>query len=163
MCIYDIVPVKNNPRNSEGSFLELDSGEILFAYSGFHGDSYMDHACADIMLIRSRDGGRTWSQPETVARTADAGAMNLMSVSLLRMQTGDVGVFYLTRMSWTEMTVTLRRSSDAGKTWSAPVLCAPRVSYYVINNDRVTRTSSGRIILPLAEHPNRADEQGNLQ
>ena len=31
--ICDLAPKKNNPRNSEGAFIELKSGRIMFAYT----------------------------------------------------------------------------------------------------------------------------------
>lgn len=34
-----IGPKEDNPRNSEGTFLELQDGEIIFVYSRFRGDS----------------------------------------------------------------------------------------------------------------------------
>lgn len=162
MSCWDLVPGADNPRNSEGAFLPAGDQTLLFAYSAFRGDSCADHACAEIRLIRSSDGGRTWSRPVSVDRPEAYGAMNLMSVSLLRMKNGDIGLFYLVRMDWLDMYVVLRRSGDQGKTWSAPLRCTRRKGYYVINNDRVFRTSSGRIILPVAEHENRVDEGGRL-
>lgn len=163
MACYDLAPVNGNPRNSEGSFCLTKDQEILFAYSAFHGDSFFDYAHADIMLMRSRDGGNTWSSPETVALAADYSAMNIMSVSLLPMQNGDIGLFYLVRMDWLDMYIVLQRSSDGGKTWSAPFRCSTRKGYYVMNNDRATRTSSGRIILPVAEHKNQIAPDGGVR
>lgn len=163
MCYCDIAPVTGNPRNSEGAFCLAGENELLFAYSAFRGDSFFDHACADIRLTRSRDGGRTWSDPVLVARPEDYGAMNIMSVSLLPMENGDIGLFHLVRMDWLDMYVVLQRSSDQGRTWSAPKRCTPRKGYYVMNNDRVFRASSGRIILPVAEHENKMDSGGGLR
>ena len=36
--ICDLAPKKNNPRNSEGAFIELKSGRIMFAYTHYLGD-----------------------------------------------------------------------------------------------------------------------------
>lgn len=85
MSYSDIAPVQGNPRNSEGAFYLTDEKELLFACSAFRGDSFFDHACADIKLIRSSDGGITWSASSLVSRPEDYGAMNIMSVSILRM------------------------------------------------------------------------------
>ncbi len=46
----------------------------------------------------------------------------------------------------------LRRSSDNGITWNNPICCIPGKGYYVTNNDRVVRLSSGRIIAPASFH-----------
>ena len=37
-------PSNKNPRNSEGSFLQLKDGRIAFAYSRYIGDSFDDDA-----------------------------------------------------------------------------------------------------------------------
>ena len=40
----ELPPSAGNPRNSEGTFLELADGELIFVYSRFKGDSPNDHA-----------------------------------------------------------------------------------------------------------------------
>ena len=35
-----------NPRNSEGAFITLKDGRIMFIYTKFYGDSWSDHAAA---------------------------------------------------------------------------------------------------------------------
>ena len=37
--VLDIEPTQRNPRNSEGAFITLDDGRILFAWSRFTGRS----------------------------------------------------------------------------------------------------------------------------
>ena len=162
MYTMDIAPKKGNPRNSEGAFFQISSDSLLFVYSAFRGDSARDYTDADIMAIRSNDGGQTWLKPVLVTSASEYHAMNVMSVSLLSMENGDIGLFYLVRISWTDMYIVLQRSSDQGKTWSAPTKCSPRKGYYVMNNDRVVRTASGRIILPVAEHDNKIDGNGKV-
>lgn len=150
--ILDLPPGPGNPRNSEGAFLTLTDGRILFIYSRFVGDSCMDHATTHLMKMYSADGGSTWTEPEVIFTTAEHEATNIMSVSLMRMLNGDVGLFYLIRKTLCDMRPVLRRSSDEGETWSDYTVCVPRYGYFVINNDRATRLSDGRIVLPLAEH-----------
>ncbi len=162
MCVIDFPPGPGNPRNSEGAFLRTSGGEILFAYSSFTGAAAKDYTPADIRLIRSVDGGVTWSAPETIVLSSSFGAMNVMSVSLLEMRNGDTGLFFLVRRSWTDMAVVLKRSADGGRTWGPAVRCSGRPGYFVINNDRAVRLSSGRIIVPAAEHRNRVDAQGRV-
>ena len=141
-----------NPRNSEGAFLTLKDGRILFIYSRFVGESCQDHAETHLMMMYSSDGGGVWTEPETLFTSAEHGAKNIMSVSLMRMQNGDIGLIYLIRKTYFDMRPVLRRSSDEGKTWSDFTVCVPRKGYFVINNDRALRLSDGRIVLPLAEH-----------
>ena len=44
----ELKPGPDNPRNSEGAFMPLKDGRILFAYSRYYGNSSHDHATADI-------------------------------------------------------------------------------------------------------------------
>ena len=78
--IHEFPPSKDNPRNSEGAFLRGKKGEILFAYSRYHGDSAHDHAACDIALTVSYDEGESWSEPQTALDTPlddrDAGIVN---------------------------------------------------------------------------------------
>lgn len=150
--ICDIAPKKSNPRNSEGAFCELDNGEIIFAYSRFQGESMADFAAADIALMRSADGGKTFRDEGVILKHEGEDGINIMSVSLLKMQNGDIGLFYLVRTTYSLMRMYLRRSSDNAKTWGERVICTPQEGFFVVNNDRVTRLSNGRIIIPAAIH-----------
>ena len=38
--VLELAPGTGNPRNSEGAFLELKDGKILFVYSHFFGESF---------------------------------------------------------------------------------------------------------------------------
>ena len=155
--VLELPPRPGNPRNSEGAFADLRDGRILFVYSHFLGESGSDHAKARLATRVSADGGETWSADTFIAIPREEEAMNVMSVSLLRLGNGDLGLFYLLRFSWHELRMWLRRSSDEGTTWSEPVNCMPAGGYYVVNNDRVVRLASGRIVIPAARHPARAD------
>lgn len=150
--VLDLPPVEGNPRNSEGAFFELKDGRTMFAYSRFIGDSAHDDAKACIAVRYSSDGGETWSGDTIVARPEDHDAINIMSVSLLRLNNGDLGLFYLIRYGWHDMRLHLRRSADEGNTWGDPVCCVPGMGYYVTNNDRVIRLSSGRLLIPAGLH-----------
>lgn len=161
--IIDLAPSVGsslNPRNSEGSFVSLRDGRILFAYSRYTGGAADDHDYAEIAAVYLSADGREVSQPEILVRPDpvrhgdETEETNCMSVSLLRLGSGDIGLFYLVkhRGVWSEYV--MRRSSDEGKTWSEAVLCSPKYKgYYVVNNDRVLMTEKGRLIVPLANHP----------
>jgi sialidase-1 len=161
--VLELPPGAGNPRNSEGAFIELEGGEILFIYSRFEGEGYSDNAYSCLAARTSSDGGETWSSDTIVVRPEDhegveAGpGANVMSVSLLRMEDGEIGLFYLLRRGWHDMRTQLRRSSDEGRTWSAPVECMPGAAYHVVNNDRVVRLSSGRIVIPASLHRKKGD------
>ena len=143
-------PRSGNPRNTEGSFLTLRDGRILFAYSHFGGGDDNDPATIEARF--SSDGGRSWTSSDVpiVAREAD---MNVMSVSLLRLKDGRIALFYLRKNSVSDCRPYLRYSSDEAKTWTDAVLCIRDTGYFVLNNDRAVQLRSRRILLPVSQHP----------
>ncbi len=150
--ILDLAPKDGNPRNSEGAFIDLKDGRILFIFSRFNGSSAADNAPAHLACIESSDKGETWSEERIVITAEQDHAENIMSVSLARMLNGDIGLFYFIRRGFDDGKEYLRRSSDEGKTWSAPTPCVPARGYYVTNNDRVVRLRDGRLIVPAGYH-----------
>ena len=157
--VLEIPPGPGNARNSEGSFLTLKDGRILFIYSRFVGESNRDEGKAVLAARTSADEGENWSNDTIIATPGEAQAMNVMSVSLMRMQNGDVGLFYMLRSTWHDLRMLLRRSHDEGRTWSDPVQCMAASEYYVVNNDRVLRLASGRLIIPAAFHRKLSDRE----
>lgn len=150
--ICDLPPVTGNPRNSEGAFLTLNDGRILFVYSRFKGSDYADHATADIYALYGNSQASAFTDERLVLTCEGEEGVNIMSLSLMRMQNGDIGLFYLVRTTYSLMRMYMRRSSDEGKTFGERVLCTPQEGFFVVNNDRVTRLKSGRIIIPAAIH-----------
>jgi len=152
-AVLELPPGPGNPRNSEGDFIQLKDGRILFAYSRFNGSHGDDHGAAEIAVRESRDGGRTWSQKDEIL-VKNEGAQNVMSVSFLRLQDGRIAFFYLVKNSNDDLYPVVRFSTDEAKTWSAPVRCidAAHRAYYVMNNARVIQLKSGRLVLPLGRH-----------
>lgn len=142
---------RNNPRNSEGSFVTLRDGRILYAYSRYYGTSWHDNASASICARFSSDGGRTWTKQDRVL-VKNEGACNVMSVSLLRLHDNRIALFYLRKNSSTDCRARMRISADECETWSKPVLCIPAPGYFVVNNDRVIQLRSGRLIVPASYH-----------
>ena len=148
VCQLDPIPA--NPRNSEGSFVTLADGTLIFAYSRFTGGG-SDFGAADIASISSQDDGDTWSQePRIIVRNPDA--VNVMSASLLRLQDGRIALFYLVKHAENDCRPYLRTSSDEGCTWSEAVSVIPTPGYFVVNNDRVIQLASGRIVMPTDFH-----------
>ena len=152
------VPVKSfppgvgNPRNSEGDFVRLASGRMLYVYTKFESGT-SDHASATLVSRCSDDMAATWSDDD-VTVIENEGDMNVMSVSLLRMADGRIALFYLQKNSLTDCRPVVRFSTDEAKTWSEPTQIIPdaQQGYYVLNNDRVIQMSSGRLIVPVALH-----------
>lgn len=145
-------PSKENARNSEGDFIKLKDGRVMFVYTHFYGGG-SDHAAAKLAARFSSDGGRTWTETDELI-LENEGGMNVMSVSLLRLDNGRIALFYLRKNSTTNNRPILRYSDDEGKTWSAPVeiISDKENGYYVLNNDRVIQTKAGRLIAPVAQH-----------
>ena len=140
-------------RHSEGAFLRLDDGRILFVYSRFAG-SFDDAAPCCLAASWSDDEGETWTEPAEVLSASSFGARNIMSVSLLRMRNGDIGVFHGVKNTASCTQHWLERSRDGGRTFYRRTECtlSDRPGYYVLNNDRVVRLASGRLVMPLAYH-----------
>ncbi len=146
---------ENNMRNGEGSFLRLRDGRILYAYTKYYGEGYDDSHEAYIAACYSSDEGETWVDGGVFFEKAEDDN-NVMSVSFLRMQNGDLGFFYVQKKMIDGYLVcrpVFRRSSDEGKTFSEP-LNIIESGYNVLINDRVTRLRSGRIILTTASYGN---------
>jgi Neuraminidase (sialidase) len=152
--ILDLNPDKTNPRNSEGSFVTLKSGRILFFYTRFHGGS-ADDSPANIVSIFSDDSGKTWSKEPQVVVENPTGA-NVMSVSLLRLQSGKIALFYLVKNSLIDCRPVIRISTDEAQTWSDAKHAGDAPGYFVLNNDRVIQLKSGRLVMPVAFHRSRA-------
>ena len=57
--VVNMDPKPGNARNSEGSFIRMPDGGILFAYSRYSSDTVGDDDSCDIAVIRSFDEGET--------------------------------------------------------------------------------------------------------
>ncbi|QDT01919.1 Carbohydrate acetyl esterase/feruloyl esterase precursor [Rubripirellula lacrimiformis] len=145
-------PGEGNPRNSEGDFVRLADGQILFVYSRFE-SGVGDHSSATLVSRVSDDGGATWTDDD-VTVVENEGGMNVMSVSLLRLADNRIALFYLRKNSLTDCRPVVRFSSDEAKTWSEPTEMIPeeQMGYYVLNNDRVIQLTSGRLVAPVSLH-----------
>lgn len=156
---HDLSPTPEHPRSTEGAFLTLRSGRILFQYSQFR-EGQHDHSPSAIAEIHSDDAGRTWSEPRVVVPTGSY--QNIMSVSLLRLASGRIARFHAVKTNkWLSCQIVLSYSDDEGATWTAPRQITSAPGYFVLNNDRVIQTQSGRLIVPLGYHRTRgtADER----
>jgi hypothetical protein len=154
--VLDIESSKENPRNSEGAFVTLKSGRILFFYTQFYGGG-ADESPARIVSISSEDNGQTWNhEPHVVVK--DTGHQNVMSVSLLRLKSGGIALFYLIKNSLNDCRPWMQVSADEAQTWFAPKLMVDAPGYFVLNNDRVIQLGTGRLIAPVAFHRSRRSD-----
>lgn len=136
-----------SPRNSEGDVVVLRDGSLLAAWSEFYGGN-RDDSAGRISAKVSLDGGRTWERKRTLVE--NSGQQNVMSVSFLRLQSGELLLFYLEKNSPSDLDVIVRRSSDEGLHWSEPVRVTRDEGYWVMNNARVIQLSDGRLLCPTA-------------
>jgi len=143
---------ENNPRNSEGDFVKLKDGKLLFIYTHYYGKEGADHSPAYLASRYSEDGGKTWSQEDEIV-IPNEGDMNVRSVSLLRLRSGEIALFYLHHNSREDASPMMRLSTDEAVTWSDPIDCiTDTTGYFVVNNDRVVQLSSGRLLMPVSLH-----------
>jgi Neuraminidase (sialidase) len=159
--VLNLEPDRANPRNSEGSFVTLKSGRILFYYTSFYGGAG-DESPARIVSLHSEDAGRTWSREPRMVVDNKAGA-NVMSVSLLRLRSGDIALFYLVKNNLLDCRPVMRISTDEAESWSEPRPVGAAPGYFVLNNDRVIQLKEGRLVVPVALHRARASDPKNYR
>lgn len=137
------------PRAGEGSAVLLKDGSIMLVYSQFSGKS--DHDSALIVSRISKDGGITWSEPANMIEK-NPDALNVMSTSLLRLHDGRIAFLYLYKFAKDDCIPYIFFSEDEGKSWSGTLPVTERGKYYVVNNDRLIQTKTGRLIIPACYH-----------
>jgi hypothetical protein len=144
-----IEPSEEYPRNSEGDIVELKDGSLCLVYTRFTGGAG-DHAAADIAARTSGDGGKTWTDDHILVR--NEGKLNVMSTNIVRLGNGDLLLFYMRKNALDDLATYVRRSADEFETLGEPIRVTINEGYHVVNNDRVVRLSTGRLIVPAALH-----------
>lgn len=146
---------EGNSRNGEGAFIRLKNQSIMFAFSEFLDGTGTDEDDARISALFSYDEGETW-QDKRVLFKKEKDAMNIMSVSLMRLMDGSLAIFYGEKYIQENGMITdkwyMKVSRDEGENWEKEVRCFSEDGYHVINNDRVIRLASGRLLIPIAKH-----------
>lgn len=151
IVVSDVYPATDeHPRYSEGDIHVLNDGRYLYGTSEFMED-WSDFAKARIVGRISDDGGQTWGEVQELQ--ANVGGKNVMSLTFQDLSDTEVGMFYLRKNDFNDLDVYLRRSADGGLTFGEPTLVTDAPGYHVMNNDRVIRLTSGRLLVPVASTP----------
>jgi len=148
MLVSEVYPAtEENPRYSEGDVHVLNDGRYLYGTTEFMND-WSDFAKARIVGRISADGGQTWGEKSILQE--NIGKKNIMSLTFQQLSNSEVGMFYLHKNSMNDLDVYLRRSTDGGLTFGEASLVTDMAGYHVMNNDRVVRLSTGRLLVPVA-------------
>lgn len=139
-------PNSSSERKTEAAILQLIDGRLLLAYTDFYTASPLDDAPAQINGRYSSDMGRTWTAPFLIVK--NTAHKNVMSVSLLRLQSGEIAMTYMHKESDEDCAILFRISRDEAKTFGEPVRLSPHRSFWVMNNDRLVQLRSGRLLAP---------------
>lgn len=145
-----IEPSKAYPRNSEGDVVELKDGRLALVYTRFTGGR-SDASKADLCIRTSSDAGKTWTDDRILV--PNEGKDNVMSVSIVRLESGELLLGYLRKDGWDQCNFYVRRSTDELKTVGPPVRATTVDGYHVVNNDRMIQLDGGRLLVPAALHP----------
>ena len=167
--VLDLNRGPGNPRNGEGSFIRFDDCTILFAFSRFIGNNGDDHQPSSIALVRSRDEGETWSEPEIIATAPEFGGSNSMCVSAIRQADGKIGFYFLTKIldggTVEGLHSVVCRSLTTDGVHFENQRCefhAPK-GYYIFNNDRLVRLKDGRLVYPSGYMPTPKSKTGHIK
>ena len=113
---HKIVPATpETRRNGEASLVQLRDNSLLLLYGGQAKPGDWDRG--EIRQIRSRDGGRSWSQPQTLFSDP---TRSLFQCGIARLPGGDLGLTYSSLAHGKDAIKVFRRSADGGRTWSEP-------------------------------------------
>ena len=143
---------KEFPRLSEGSIVERQDGSLLYATTQFLG-SASDFGRAQIVAKTSNDQGRHWSEMRVLQK--NVGNQNVMSVTFRILNESSrnnrsLAMFYLVKDSPAALHVWMRTSNDQGRSFGAPRRVTDGDGYFVMNNDRICKLHSGRLIAPVS-------------
>lgn len=156
-----IQPAPGAPRNSEGDIIRLPDDSLALVYTKFTGGSH-DASSASLAIRTSQDEGVTWSADRILLE--NEGSANVMSVSLLAGQDDSTFLFYLRKDGhMTSCALFMRRFYDNLQTLSDPIQVTTTPGYHVVNNARVIRLKSGRILVPAALHNDNPADKSHYQ
>lgn len=133
-----------NPRNGEGSLVELRDGRLMYTYGRYEGLG--DLASSTVAARISGDGGATWSA-ESILFGQVGGVQSFIQPSVVRMADGGLGLSYTVAVDTNSTWKVFSRSYDEGVTWSSPTTITDgSFSYMTGSNARLHVLSTGRLL-----------------
>jgi len=152
ICTMLCEATRQHPRASEGDVIQLSDGSLYAIWSDYYAGAGWDGSPARLSAQISRDGGKSWDEPQVVIRNEHG--TNVMSASLLYAQNGDVLLAYFDQLpNMSVKGMVLRRSHDDAKTWTEPAPITPDTgNRHAANNACLRMLSSGRITLSCREY-----------
>lgn len=132
-------------RAFNGAIIELKNNELLLTFDDY--SDVEDDSPGVIAGMISRDGGRTWGEKYLIQ--PNIGLKNVANQGIIRLKSGALALFFYKQDDSTHISMHMIRSTDEGRTWSAPFSITPDEGHHPTANDRAVVLSSGRIIIPL--------------
>lgn len=127
----ELLPLKDGTllflfnRRPASAFGERKDGKI-------HPKEGVEQHPFSIGVTRSTNGGRTWSEPETLYEAGGEFFNGCWEPAGIQLPSGEIQVFFANEgpyRSSDEQEISMVRSMDGGKTWSAPETIAFRAGY----------------------------------
>ena len=143
------------PRNMGGDLVRLTDGRLLLAYSQWLGAT-TDGDPSRVVGMISEDDGRNWGEIFPIAEPDDR-RNTVRMPSLVRLGDGRLALFVRCHHTPTEKSIAMMECRDEslpaldGSAWTEPQRITPAgPGGHIIIAQRVVRTGSGRLIVPLA-------------
>ncbi|MBO4429414.1 MAG: hypothetical protein J5832_05620, partial [Clostridia bacterium] len=103
--LFELPPTEGNSRNSEGDFIRLPDGKIMFAYTRYVGTTWEDHEDSSICAIYSNDGEHFDTENiKTIFRPERVGGTNAMSATLRKNKDGGILLYFLVKFDTKDLT-----------------------------------------------------------
>ena len=152
ICTMLCEATPQKPRMSEGDLIQLKDGRLYAIWSDYYAGTGWDGSPARLVAKTSKDGGKTWSEPQIVVK--DEHGTNVMSASLLYARNGDLLLTYFDQLpGMSAKGMVLRRSNDDAKSWSEPMPITPTTgNRHAANNACLRMFSNGRMALSCREY-----------
>lgn len=133
-------------RNTEGDLIVKTNGQLYTVWGKFH-NNLDDAAVADLAAKVSADSGRNWIDLGIIQQ--NIGLQTTTSVSLVRISSTVVHLYFCVKNSNTDLRIYRKISSDDCATWGAPVEVINDNGYMPALNNTVRKLASGRLIISI--------------